>query len=78
MFLGPLVPTAVTRAKQGRAEIDDTGLIPSFIRDVIFQGLGFVLDVLPPFISNGISALSWFPASCPLVIYTHHVPASKG
>lgn len=36
MFQGPLVPTAVSRAKQGRAEIDDTGLIPSFIRDVIF------------------------------------------
>lgn len=44
MFLGPLVLTAVTRAEQGTAEIDDTGLIPSFIRDVIFQGLGFVLD----------------------------------
>lgn len=40
MFQGPLVPTAVTRAKQGRVEIDDTGLIPSFIRDVIFQGFG--------------------------------------
>lgn len=40
VFQGPLVPTAVTRAKQGRAEIDDTGLIPSFIRDVIFQGFG--------------------------------------
>jgi len=38
VFQGPLVPTAVTGAKQGRAEIDDTGLIPSFIRDVIFQG----------------------------------------
>lgn len=40
MFRGPLVPTAVTRAKQGRAEIDDTGLIQSFIGDVIFRGIG--------------------------------------
>lgn len=40
MFQGPLVPTAVTRAKQGSVEIDDTGLIPSFIRDVVFQGFG--------------------------------------
>lgn len=70
MFLGPLVPTAVTRANQGRAEIDDTGLIPSFIRDVIFQGVGLVLGVLPPFISNETFLVS-------LMIYTHHITASK-
>lgn len=40
MFRGPPAQTAVSRAKQGSAEIDDTGLIPSFIRDVIFQGFG--------------------------------------
>ena len=40
MFQGSAVPTAVTRAKQGRVEIDDTRLIPSFIREVIFQGFG--------------------------------------
>lgn len=70
MFLCPLVQTAVTRAKQGRAKIDDTGLIPSFIRDVIFQGLGFVLDVLPSFISNGTFTLSRF-ISCSLTDDLH-------
>lgn len=40
IFQGPLVPTDVTRAKQGRAEIDDPGLVSSFIGDVMFLGFG--------------------------------------
>lgn len=40
VFQGPLVATAVTRAKQGSGEIDDTGPTPSLIRDVVFQGFG--------------------------------------
>lgn len=57
-FKAPFVPTAVTRAKQGRAEIDDTGLRPSLIRDS-----GFVLDVPPRFISTGTELSPWF-TSC--------------
>lgn len=77
MFQGPLVPTAVTRAKQGRGEIDDTGLIPSFIWDVIFQGFGdlFWTDCLPSF-SNGTLTLSWF-ASCSMISDLHPTPTRQ-
>lgn len=73
---GRRAPTAVTGAKQARAEIDDTGLVSSFIRDVMFRVLSGLFSVLclSPFQKNFITLLVrfiWLTSSEPKLQYSN-------